>query len=121
MSKPTNTAPNARERALPQPVAWTPASSDHPPTPAPMSGPMGALELAAYRADWRASLRHRVHIAEVAAAREHELLIQKLEEEARIAAEKAMRAAGKKASTVSAEAAEDRRSKFAQPRAGGAR
>jgi cell division protease FtsH len=65
---------------------------------------MGALELAAYRADWRASLRYRRHVADVAAAREHELLIRKLEEEARIAAEKAMRAAGKKASTVSAEA-----------------
>jgi cell division protease FtsH len=104
MSKLSKTAPSAPERALPQPVAWTPASSDHPPTPAPMSGPIGALELAAYRADWRASLRYRLHIAEVAAAREHELLIRKLEEEARIAAEKAMRAAGKKASTVSAEA-----------------
>ncbi|SIO66852.1 ATP-dependent Zn proteases [Bradyrhizobium erythrophlei] len=65
---------------------------------------MGALELAAYRADWRASLRYRRHVADVAAAREHELLIRKLEEEARIAAERAMRAAGKKASTVSAEA-----------------
>jgi cell division protease FtsH len=104
MSKLSKTAPSAPERALPQPVAWTAASSDHPPTPAPMSGPMGALELAAYRADWRASLRYRRHVADVAAAREHELLIKKLEEEARIAAEKAMRAAGKKVTTAAAEA-----------------
>jgi hypothetical protein len=104
MSKLSKIAPNAPEHPLSLPVAGTAASSNHPPTPAPISGPMGALELAAYRADWRASLRYRRHVADVAAAREHELLIRKLEEEARIAAERAMRAAGKKASTVSAEA-----------------
>jgi ATP-dependent Zn protease len=65
---------------------------------------MGALELAAYRADWRASLRYRRHVADVAAAREHELLVKKLEEEARIAAEKTLRAAGKRPTTTSAEA-----------------
>jgi cell division protease FtsH len=47
--------------------------------------------------------RHRKHIGEVAAAREHELLVRKLEEEARLAAQKAMRAAGKKPTATSAE------------------
>ena len=106
MSELSKIAPNAPEHPLSLPVAGTAASSNHPPTPAPISGPMGALELAAYRADWRASLRYRRHVADVAAAREHELLVRKLEEEARIAAEKAMRAAGKKATTGSAKSRE---------------
>ena len=104
MSEQSKTTQSAPECPLPPSVVGTTASSQRPPTSAPIAGSIGALELAAYRADWRASLLYRRHIAEVAAAREHELLIRKLEEEARIAAEKAMRAAGKKASTVSAEA-----------------
>ena len=105
MSEQSKTAQSAPEYPLPPSIVGTTASSQRPPTSAPIAGSIGALELAAYRADWRASLLYRRHIAEVAAAREQELLIRKLEEEARIAAEKAMRAAGKKAaSTVSAEA-----------------
>jgi cell division protease FtsH len=107
MSELSKVAPKAPEHSLPLPVAEAAASSDHSSILAPMSGPMGPLELAAYRADWRASSRYRRHIAEVAAAREHELLVRKLQEEARIAAEKAMRAARKRATTVSAEARKD--------------
>lgn len=94
MSEENITAPELPVRPRPLPKIGALASPQHPPS-APTIGPMGSLELAAYRADWRASLRYRLHIAEVAAAREHELLVKKLEEEARVAAEKAMRAARK--------------------------
>jgi len=95
MSEENITAPELPVRPRPLPQIGALASTQHPPS-APTIGPMGSLELAAYRADWRASLRYRLHIAEVAAAREHELLVKRLEEEARVAAEKAMRAARKK-------------------------
>lgn len=61
----------------------------------PLAGPMGPLELAAYKIDWRTSLRFRRRVAAAAAAREHELLVKKLQEEARLAAWNAMRAAGR--------------------------
>jgi cell division protease FtsH len=61
----------------------------------PLAGPMGPLELAAYKTDWRTSLRFRRQVAAAAAAREHELLVKKLQEEARVAAWNAMRAAGR--------------------------
>ncbi|MEA2342619.1 MAG: hypothetical protein QOF63_788 [Thermoanaerobaculia bacterium] len=60
-----------------------------------MAGPMGPLELAVYKTDWRNSLRFRRHVAAVAAAREHKLLVEKLREEAVLAAWKAMCAAGR--------------------------
>jgi len=90
-------APAMREVSMPLPTVDSAASSQQPSgsDPAPI-GAMGPLELAAYKADWRASSRYRRHVAEVAAAREHELLVKRLEEEALIAAEKAMQAAGKK-------------------------
>jgi cell division protease FtsH len=95
---------SAPERPRPLPSGETTRPLPKPLTSAPMAGTMGPLELTAYRADWRASLRYRLHVAEVAAAREHELLVRKLEEEARLAAEKATRAAGKKRTSASAEA-----------------
>jgi cell division protease FtsH len=97
MSEEDITAPTTPEASMPFPGVRPTASSQQPPSsdPAP-AGAMGPLELAAYRADWRASSRYRRHVAEVAAAREHELLVKRLEEEALIAAEKAMHAAGKK-------------------------
>ena len=81
---------------MPLPTVDSAASPQQPSgsDPAPI-GAMGPLELAAYKADWRASTRYRRHVAEVAAAREHELLIKRLEKEALIAAKKAMHAAGK--------------------------
>jgi cell division protease FtsH len=65
-----------------------------------LAGPMGPLELAAYKTDWRTSLRFRRHVAAAAAAREHKLLVKKLQEEARLAAWNALRAAGKPASAL---------------------
>ena len=65
---------------------------------------MGALELTAYRADWRASRQYRRHIAEAATTREHDLLVKELEEDARLAAEKVMRAAGKRVTAAAAAA-----------------
>jgi hypothetical protein len=103
MSEENRTMAIAHERPLPLPSVETTGASQNPPASAPTAAPMGPLELAAYRADWRASLRYRKHIGEVAAAREHELLVRKLEEEARLAAQKAMRAAGKKPTATSAE------------------
>ena len=81
---------------MPLPTIDSAASPQQPSgsDPAPI-GAMGPLELAAYKADWRASTRYRRHVAEVAAAREHELLIKRFEKEALIAAKKAMHAAGK--------------------------
>jgi len=91
------TAPAMPEGLMPLPAVRPTTSSQQPSgsDPAP-AGTMGPLELAAYKADWRASMRYRRHVADVAAAREHELLVRRLEEEALVAAEKAMRAAGKK-------------------------
>src|SRR4051794_7460636 len=55
---------------------------------------MGPLEFATYRSRWRASARFRLHTAKVEAEREHDRLIRKAEEEARAAAERAMRIEG---------------------------
>jgi ATP-dependent Zn protease len=60
-----------------------------------LAGVMGPLELAVYKTDWRDSLRFRRHVAAVAAAREHKLLVKKLREEAVLAAWNAMRASGR--------------------------
>jgi cell division protease FtsH len=58
------------------------------------ASPMGPLEAQTYKKEWRVSCRYRHHAEEVAAEREQELLIKKLEQEAMAAAEKAMHAAG---------------------------
>ena len=96
MSEEDITAPTTREASMPFPAVHPTASSQQPLSSDPaLPGAMGPLELGAYKADWRASSRYRRHVAEVAAAREHELLVKRLEEEPLIAAEKAMHAAGK--------------------------
>jgi cell division protease FtsH len=87
--------PTMPERPASFPAHAVTASSRPEGTDSLPAGPMGPLELAAYRTDWRSSLRFRRQVAAAAAAREHELLVKKLEEEARLAARKAMRAAGR--------------------------
>ncbi len=57
---------------------------------------IGALEFAAYRREWRTSLRFRKRTAEIAEERKRERAIKKLEEDARAAAERAMRESGLK-------------------------
>lgn len=69
------------------------ATIQQPPADATPS-PTGPLEAETYKKEWRASYRYRHHAEEVAAEREQELLIKKLEQEAMAAAEKAMHAAG---------------------------
>ena len=57
---------------------------------------IGALELATYRREWRVSFRFRKRTAEIAEERERERAVKKLEEDARAAAERAMRENGLK-------------------------
>ena len=46
------------------------------------SAALGPLESAVYRSDWRASLKYRDHVAVMSARREHELMVQQLQEQA---------------------------------------
>jgi AAA+ superfamily predicted ATPase len=69
------------------------APVQQPPTDVTPSA-MGALEADTYKKDWRASYRYHQHAEQLAADREQNLLIKKLEREAMAAAEKAMHAAG---------------------------
>jgi cell division protease FtsH len=90
--------PGRQERSMPLSSLEITGEFQHRPASGQPIGPIGPLELAAFRADWRASWRYRRHIAETAAEREHELLVRRLEEEARITAEKAMH--GKKSAAA---------------------
>ena len=45
------------------------------------SAALGPLEFAVYRGDWRASLKYRDHVAVMSARREHELMVQQLQEQ----------------------------------------
>lgn len=77
-----------RERArAPDAPEQTPASGFS-------SQGMGALELASYVSEWRASYRFRRRTAEIAAERERQKTLKSLEAEARKAAAKAMREKG---------------------------
>lgn len=49
---------------------------------------LGPLESAAYRSDWRASLKYRDHVAVMSARREHELMVQQVPEQATAAVAK---------------------------------
>jgi cell division protease FtsH len=61
---------------------------------------LGPLEFAVYRNDWRASLKYRDHVAVMSARREHELMVQQLQEQAMAAVAKSS-AAGKTAARSS--------------------
>jgi cell division protease FtsH len=80
--------PRSRARANTDDATVQQAPADVTPSP------MGPLEAETYKKEWRASYRYRHHAEDVAAEREQELLIKKLEQEAMAAAEKAMHAAG---------------------------
>jgi cell division protease FtsH len=69
------------------------APEDSRAAPAEMHGAstpalLGPLEYAVYRSDWRASLKYRDHVAVMSARREHELMVQQLQEQAMAAVAK---------------------------------
>lgn len=95
MSQQVTVPPAMPERPTAFPGNAVAAASRQGSAESTLAGPMGPLELAVYKADWRSSLRFRRHVAAASAAREHKLLVEKLQEEALLAAWKTMRAAGK--------------------------
>jgi cell division protease FtsH len=86
-------ADGARRRKTPDESAAAPAVVRSGGAPAPAA--LGPLESAVYRSDWRASLKYRDHAAVMSARREHELMVQQLQEEAMAAVAKSSAAAGK--------------------------
>lgn len=81
-----------RSRSAPDDSGAAPAQMHVGGAAAPAA--LGPLESAVYRNDWRASLKYRDHVAVMAARREHELMVQQLQEQA-VAAVAKSSAAGK--------------------------